>query len=189
MRPNPPSTTLHGRQGTGEATSAHRAGVVFGDAAQLRQGLQALAAGLAESANGQPGPNPPEAAEGGIRIHRAGRLVALYHGKAPVRYGAGLPRSSGVLQREAHRRARDSVAGRDSRQRHRSCGRWRVGFRARSGLRGGMRPDRPLEERGSKPRRNSGTRTREDSRGPGRRGHHTGGRAAAGGSRGRIRPP
>ena len=46
--------------GSGRSHFAHRAGVVFGDAAQLRQGLQALAAGLAESANGQPGPNPPE---------------------------------------------------------------------------------------------------------------------------------
>ena len=46
--------------GSGRSHFACRAGVAFGDAAQLRQGLQELAAGLAESSNGLPGPQSPE---------------------------------------------------------------------------------------------------------------------------------
>ncbi len=46
--------------GAGRSHFACRAGVPFRDAAQLRRGLQELAAGLAESANGQSGPHSPE---------------------------------------------------------------------------------------------------------------------------------
>ena len=147
-----------------------RAGVVFRDAQSLRDGLRSVA----DASDSPQGCAARLSPQGGLRLHGTGQSVGG-HGRVPLLERTGVPRGARPLRPACSARAGRVPAGRDVRAARRGGRTGRPVVDSAGHLCPGVRPRRPLGQRGNQARRGSGPQPGGDSGGVCSRGLLAGG--------------